>query len=239
MALTLVGSATVAGTTIAIPAHQAGDFIVIFAYRNGSNTLPGIPSGWNDDATNASNTTNTGRVGSRVATSSGTVSGTWTSATRLAVQVWRGALGYGGSFAAPQMRSSGSSSRISFSVSSTFGAVGSKWALFGAHRTATNLNAPFITGNSDGQNYGLKSYLTTVPQIAVWTTDGVPSGSGTNQDVNATSGWVSAGYEVLADPNYVDPGSGKKIIVGVETAANRYKGVNRPARYVGTATDWV
>jgi hypothetical protein len=85
----IVGSGAAAVTTIAIPAHAAGDLILVFAYRSGSNTAPTLPAGWTDLGSSGANS-NSIRIGGRIAVDDATISGTWTSATRLAVAVLRG-----------------------------------------------------------------------------------------------------------------------------------------------------
>ena len=78
----------ITGSSGTLPAHQAGDTIVITAVKwdtSGSN--PTIPSGW----TSSSSGTNIYRrsTGYRVASAPGTASGTWTGAEALYVSVWR------------------------------------------------------------------------------------------------------------------------------------------------------
>lgn len=86
----VVGSASAAGTTITLPDHQAGDMLVILAARN-NNTGPSVPSGWTTlpGAPAGANTLNH-VVGTRIATDSNTVSGTWTNAVNLIALVVRG-----------------------------------------------------------------------------------------------------------------------------------------------------
>ena len=76
---THVGSAIADGARVTIAARQAGDLLVIFAARFDSTTIPTLPSGWTSAATKTG-TDRAGRVGYRVATGSGTTSGTWTGA---------------------------------------------------------------------------------------------------------------------------------------------------------------
>lgn len=83
-----MGSSGGAGTTITIPAHRAGDLIVIFAYRDGSNIAPSLPAGYINIASGAANF-NSSRVGYKLAISASETSGTWTSATHLIVYVIR------------------------------------------------------------------------------------------------------------------------------------------------------
>ena len=85
---THVGSAIADGASVTIPAHQAGDLLVIFAARFDSTTIPTLPSGWTSAATQTG-TDRAGRVGYRVATGSGTTSGTWTGAQTTLVWVLR------------------------------------------------------------------------------------------------------------------------------------------------------
>jgi uncharacterized repeat protein (TIGR02543 family) len=90
--LFFVGANSATGTTVAIPAHQAGDLIVIFAYNDASDDAPNMPSGWTEIGTGSGSAGNSSSLGYRVATSSGTTSGSWTSAnaTILSVSVFRG-----------------------------------------------------------------------------------------------------------------------------------------------------
>lgn len=86
--LSYVGQAS--GTTTAtLPAHQAGDLIVIYAFRDGNATAPSLPAGW--VSINTSTTTSTGsRLGYKWARNASETSGTWTNATTVIAQVYRG-----------------------------------------------------------------------------------------------------------------------------------------------------
>jgi hypothetical protein len=91
-----VAANSVAGASFpsGLPTHQAGDLIIIFAYRDGDANAPTLPSGWNiiGSASGAGGSNkNSSVMAYRVATASGTASGTWTNATELVVQVYRGA----------------------------------------------------------------------------------------------------------------------------------------------------
>lgn len=97
MALSVTGTPAAANaTSIALPAHAAGDLIVIAAWRSASNTVPGKPAAggtvptWADiDATNGTNACAM-RTAAVVATANNHTSGTWSSASSLAVIVIRG-----------------------------------------------------------------------------------------------------------------------------------------------------
>jgi len=113
---TNVGSAIATGASVTIPAHQAGDLLVIFANRLDEATIPTLPSGWTSAATKTG-TNRAGRVGYRVATGSGTTSGTWTGAKTTLVWVLRdhggiGAAAVGAATTLPALTLTGSSSWV-------------------------------------------------------------------------------------------------------------------------------
>lgn len=77
-----------------MPSHQAGDLLLIFAYRTGSTTAPTVPTGSGyasvNSGTGGGGSNNSYAIGWKIATSSSDVSGTWTNATFLQCQVFRG-----------------------------------------------------------------------------------------------------------------------------------------------------
>jgi hypothetical protein len=92
MAISLHSSASAQATSsIAIPSHQAGDLIVIFAGRN-NTTAPTIPSGWVTLATSGANNASSVAV-FRIAKSSSETSGTFGGASVLHVVVLRASAG--------------------------------------------------------------------------------------------------------------------------------------------------
>ena len=91
MAISRVGSASAAATSVTLPTHQADDVILIYAYRSGSNTAPSLPSGWTNIG-NSGTGSSSFRWGWLRATGSGTTSGTWTNATHVHAIIYRGAL---------------------------------------------------------------------------------------------------------------------------------------------------
>lgn len=90
---TLVGTATASATTVTVPAHQAGDLILIFAMHGGSGTLPTVPTGYTLVLAKANGTVLGTRSGYKIATSSSDTSGTWTNATEICCHVYRPAAG--------------------------------------------------------------------------------------------------------------------------------------------------
>jgi len=84
-----VGTGTTSAT---IPAHQVGDCIIAFAYRDGSNTAPAVPAdqGWiNISIAGASSNSLT--VVYKIAASTSEVTGTFTGSNALTVAVYRNA----------------------------------------------------------------------------------------------------------------------------------------------------
>jgi surface protein len=86
--ITYIGA--VSGITSAtLPAHQAGDLIIAFAFRDGATTATTLPSGWSSIRSAGANTTH-GRLAFKVAASGSETTGTWTDATTVVFLVYRG-----------------------------------------------------------------------------------------------------------------------------------------------------
>jgi hypothetical protein len=91
MTISYVGSAAAEATSVTLPAHQAGDLIVLFAWNGGSLTIPTVPSGWliirnwarNPGANRA------GVIAYKMAASASETSGTWTNAAMVGVAIYR------------------------------------------------------------------------------------------------------------------------------------------------------
>ena len=92
MAITLAGAVGAAADNVALPAHTAGDLIVIFAYTALNSTIPTAVSGYTVINQGAGN--NNGHVlAYKKATSSAEVSGSWTNATGVVAHVYKGSAG--------------------------------------------------------------------------------------------------------------------------------------------------
>ena len=117
-----VGAAQASGTTITLPAHQAGDIIVMWA-TSVINTIT-QPSGWTGTAVAGGQSVGSGILAYKIAASSSEVSGTWTNAKALMVAVYRGFTSAAVGSAVP-----GSSSNPVFASLST----GGGWMIRGAH----------------------------------------------------------------------------------------------------------
>lgn len=181
--VTYVGAASAATTSVTFPSHQKGDLIIIMAFRDGSATLPTIPTGWT--VLETSTTTSASSVlAYKLAATSSETSGTWTSATELAVQVYRGHAGvgiWGGNGAV--------SNSINYPAISLTVTDGTSWvAGFAGHRSATNV---------EGSPSGMSNRTSAGTEIAGHDTNGgVASWSSANVGVSASSGWLSWVVEV-------------------------------------------
>lgn len=185
MAITHIGSQGAAATTVTIPAHQIGDLILIFAYRDGSNTVPTVPTAggtvptWTQIGSSGGNT-NSSRLHYAVATATNTTSGTWTSATELICAVYRGTKLPGASQGAGTTGTS-----ISYpAITALQRTNNTSWvAGFAGHRTATNVEL---------NPSGMTNRTSSGTEAANHDTNGtVSSWSAQNVTVNASSGWRS------------------------------------------------
>lgn len=140
MAIAFVGAA--AGVdSVAIPAHQPGDMLLIFAYRDDSNTQPTQPAGWTQGGAMAGNT-NSGRVAWRIATTSAETSGTWNNATTVIVAVYRASSGQNG---IGTVASAGAASTtVTYPALPSMSASGTSWVVgMAGHRSInTALETP-------------------------------------------------------------------------------------------------
>ncbi len=85
-----VGSNSAEASSITIPAHQVGDLILIWAWRE-NTTNATIAAGYTNITNTTDGTTCSISMGWKIATSNAETSGTWTNATSMMVIVYRGA----------------------------------------------------------------------------------------------------------------------------------------------------
>jgi hypothetical protein len=192
-AIVFVGQATASGSTATIPAHNAGDLILLFAYRDGSNTPPTIPSGWTaipTGSTGSGANTNSSVLAYRVATGSDPGTG-WTNANETVVHVYRGvnASPIGGSG-----DGGGNGTTVTYPTLTMSVTDGTSWVVgFAGHRsTNTTLQNPPT---------GMSSRSTLVDATAEVsghdTNGGVSSWSATAVSVGGTgSGWRARTVEI-------------------------------------------
>ena len=124
MAISLIGAATAAATSITIPgSYQAGDLIIIMAFRQSSTTQPGLGTGFISLANVGANTCGT-RIGYRFATSGSEVSNTWVNATSMVCLVYRGAGAIGN-----VVNTVGNSTSIDFGAVTMQNTDGTSWVV--------------------------------------------------------------------------------------------------------------
>lgn len=93
MTISYIGSAAAETTSVTLPSHQAGDLLLMWAYRASGTTRPVAPAGWTY-ATMRANVVQAATVAYKVAASASEISGTWTNAEAVAVAVYRDSANY-------------------------------------------------------------------------------------------------------------------------------------------------
>lgn len=191
--ITYVGSAT--GTnTATMPAHQAGDLLMAFSYRDGNTTAPTLASGWLN-VTTTSGSTNSARLALKMAASSSETVGTFTNATSTIVAVYRGVhptepLGGAGTV-------TGSSTTISYPAISPAISGSTSWVIGAAGHRSTNV--AIETAPSGMTN---RTSVSDATDEAAWhdTNGGVSSWTATTASVGGTSsGYAAITAELRAD----------------------------------------
>ena len=184
------------GTTSAtIKPHQPGDLIVAFAFRDGSATLPTLPTGqdWASVLAPTGANTCSMRLAAKIADTSSEATGTFTSATSLIVHVYRPrpgvTLSVGAAASAP-----GASTTVSFPALTLQDASGNSFVVgFVGHRSVnTTLESP-PTGMVN------RSTVVDATDEAAGhdTSGGVTSWPLTTKAVGGTSsGWFGATVEI-------------------------------------------
>lgn len=185
MAVTYVSSASAAAATVAMPTHQLGDLIIAFAYRDGNTTAPSLPAGWTNINNSGANT-NSARLAYKFALSNAETTGTWTNATGIVIQVYRGTGGVGANAVG-----GASSGTITYPALTLQNADNTSWvARFAGHRTATNMTTNTPAGYT--QRTGVATEVQgsdTNGAVATNPTTGT-------QVVNATSGYRAYTIEI-------------------------------------------
>jgi hypothetical protein len=92
MAISFVGSASAEATSVALPTHQAGDFLLLVLLRMGVGVIPTPVLGW-ATAGNVAYVGNSNNVSAfyKIAQSSSEVSGSWNNANLILAAVYRDA----------------------------------------------------------------------------------------------------------------------------------------------------
>lgn len=188
MAITYVSSAAAAGNTVAMPTHQAGDLILVHAYRDGSIVGPTPASGYANFARSGGDL-NSSAVGYKWAASGSESVGTWNNATGIVVHVYRGVSRLGAAEVA-----TGSGNTIAYPPATLKRLGSTSWAArFAGHRTATNINSNTPAGYV--HRSGVASECRGCDTNAALSAN---PGSAT-QSVNASSGWIARTVELRGD----------------------------------------
>lgn len=182
-----ISSGTGTNSIGTMPAHQAGDLLVVFAYRDGNTTAPSLVSGWTSLHSAGANS-NSARVAYRVATSSSMTSGTWTNASSVICLVYRnatpGAVDVGGAV----------STTVTYPALTLGVSDGSSWvACFAGHRsvntaletppTGTTLRATVVDATDEAAAFDTGGGVTS------WTSKAVSVGG-------TSSGWRAYSLEI-------------------------------------------
>jgi methionine-rich copper-binding protein CopC len=220
MSVSFIGQAT-GVTTATLPTHQAGDLILAFAYRDGNNTAPTVPSPFTAVATGTGSggggAANSSVVGSFLATGSDTSSGTWTNATSVVFHVYRGTSGAG----AIVGTSATNSTSVTYPALTLQVTNGSSWvAGFAGHQSTNTALETAPTGMTNRSNV-----QDATDEAAGHDTDGgVSSWSQQTVNVGGTgASWRSWTVEIVdadTDPPTVTTFSPANAATGVLTGAN-------------------
>lgn len=226
MAISFIGSAN--GTnTATMPAHVAGDFIVVAAFRFGNATSPTAPGGWTNIAQGGSGTAPNAisrQVSYKMAASSSEVVGTWTNADALVVHVYRGAAAKIGG--APT--TAGTSTNANYPALTLQNNVSSWMVAFGgAIVNTTSIETP-KTGTTLRQDHvgavgELCSFDTNGPWTSAWTSQNVALGSSTT--------YATVAFELLESPHAVTAQGGSYTLTGANTPLIRPS----PISFIGAA----
>jgi hypothetical protein len=197
MAISFIGQASSATTTVTLPSHQAGDLILIAAFRENA-TPASIPSSYTSILSSSANTMGIA-VGWRLAAGSSETSGTWTNATLLMCHVYCGVnpiIPIGGNVA-----TGGSSTTLTYGGITMTVSDGTSWVVgFGAHRS-TNTSILTAPSGMTNTSRAKQSANENSDGAGFDTNGGVSSWSSQTAAVGGTtSGWRTGVIELIAGP---------------------------------------
>jgi len=182
--ITYIGEAN--GTTSAtLPAHQSGDLILAFAFRDGSTSQATQPSGWTQIDTAAANSC-AARVAYKVAASNSETTGTWTDATKVIFLVYRGVNIT--SITAIDTQSTGSSTTVTYNANGFWQGL-SRLVAFAGHR-----NTDTALGTPPGDLVLIVNPVDATDEAAAFESavDNYGNWASTNVSVGGTSsGWIT------------------------------------------------
>lgn len=229
MAISFVGAGGASGTSVTVPAgHQAGDLLVVWAYRQAASGAPSIPAGWTS-VYSGSAAGSALRVGYKIATSNSEVSGTWTSATICNIAVYRGAREVG-----TIANGTGSSASIIYPAA-TFAELGDSWSL---RMAAHNNNVSLTTTTPSGYTNRFAT-ASGSPRGRVIDSNGTVASNPTSasQGVTTSGVWRAQTIEILMSDVKEGQASGSYTWSSAATGKRNQNGTTSGAYgWAGTAT---
>lgn len=206
MAVSFVGQASAAATSVTLPTTQTGDLIIIFAFRN-TTTAPSLPAGWTNLATQSANGVSF-RIGYKYAAASD-VSGTWTNANVVEAVVYRGA-SIGG---VSSGTNAASTSDAITGVGTMVNADGSSWAVsFSGSLQTTSMSTP-----GGGTLRGVNQAGTGCMAMVFDSNAGVASWAQHTSTLGASAASGGGSVEILDNPI---------IVVGAPNTGGSTSGAN-------------
>lgn len=191
--ISFVGENEAVATTVTLPTHQAGDLLLVFAFRNAA-TAPSLPAGGWVSLCTASGGSTSVRVGYLIAAGAGTASGTWTNATSVMSHVYRSSAGNMPAPGACTHDNGAASTSLVYPSISLTKSDHSSWVARAAMSSAgTNIQtAP--TG------YTLRSNNTAVPESASFDSNGritATSVAASSALTISSANWRSVSVEIV------------------------------------------
>jgi hypothetical protein len=216
MAITRIGASAGDGTTITIPVgHQAGDLLVIFAFRS-STTSPTTPAGWTA-VTGLSSGASSFRLGWKLAISNADTSGTWTGATGLICHVYRGVT----TSQTPILigtSSTATSTTVTYGTD-TLKNPGTSWVvgMAGIKNNISTLETPPTNMTNASTSAGAANEYAGHDTNGAYTL-GQGAWPSTNVSVGASGEWRSATFEILAEQGLNNNYQSVKVPDGMSTS---------------------
>jgi hypothetical protein len=199
-----ISSASAASDSVTLGTHASGDMILIFAYNDGANTAPSLPTGWLN-INNATGSTSGTRIGYKIAQSASETSGTWTNADGLIAIVYRSDAG----LVIPTLAgfNSGTSTTVNYSA---FGVAFNRenvdqWMVgFASQRVDTNTLETAPTGMTN-----ITSQTGTGWEMAAHDSNAdANSFASANVTVTTSAAWRTIAFSIFEQPYPTTSGGG-------------------------------
>lgn len=196
MAISYISQASAATDSVTLGTHAAGDSLFAFAYKNGSATIPSLPSGWLSFFTQTFST-GSYRIGFKIANSSAETSGSWTNADGVIAVVYRSDAG----LVIPAISSSAAATSTAVNYSAILSVFNresvDQWFVgFGVMRNDTNALETPPTGMTNRSNL-----VGTGWEMAAHDTNAdANSWASTNVTVTTSALWRTAVAQIYEQP---------------------------------------